>query len=267
MGRRGRRRWRNGAHAHRQRAARAIAFAIWLPAQNARRRLGRPQAHQSGIGSPGVSRQVRRIASAASGSTPPLYFAAAVDPRPPAGCRPARAISPPAPRRDRRGRRPDGSNKASAFARLVRLQRPDELQRDLRVPLAQCRPFGLGLLNPVPPNTCCPAAITGAIASAAKVFDTAMSVTDDGSRPAAAQAAAMSVRTAASRDRAARCSSIPTTAPIARGGDREFRRASCRCRGDAATGPAPDANRARRRPPGGRTAPPALPDRPPAAAA
>src|SRR5207247_9442778 len=55
--------------------------------------------------------------------------------------------------------------------------------------LASCTRFS--------PKTAWPAAVTGSIASAATVFDIATSVTEAGSRPAARQAASISLRTAA----------------------------------------------------------------------
>src|SRR6266705_6585409 len=59
--------------------------------------------------------------------------------------------------------------------------------------------FALASCTRFSPNTRWPAAITGSIAAASNVFDTATSVTEFGSRPAARQACAISWRTAASR--------------------------------------------------------------------
>ena len=58
------------------------------------------------------------------------------------------------------------------------------------------------------PNTRCPAAITGRISSAEKVFDTATSRTEAGSRPARPAAACMRVRTASRRRPMRSCSSL-----------------------------------------------------------
>src|SRR5438876_12375244 len=66
--------------------------------------------------------------------------------------------------------------------------------------LASCTRFS--------PKTRWPAAITGSIASAPKVFDTAISVTAPGARAALRQAASISARTAARREGESRRSSI-----------------------------------------------------------
>src|SRR5438477_5976449 len=71
---------------------------------------------------------------------------------------------------------------------------------DGHLALASCTRFS--------PNTVCPAAITGSIASGPKVFETAISVTSDGARAAARQAAAMSACTAARRERESTRSSM-----------------------------------------------------------
>ena len=62
----------------------------------------------------------------------------------------------------------------------------------------QRRPFGLGLLHPVFAEDALAGGDHRLDGSAAKVFDTATSVTLAGSRPASRQARAMSARTAAS---------------------------------------------------------------------
>ena len=82
--------------------------------------------------------------------------------------------------------RMDGVEQRHRFLRLVGLQRADQVQLEVRMLLAQRRPFRLGLLHAVLAEHALAAAITGSIASAAKVFDTAISVTDEGSRPASA---------------------------------------------------------------------------------
>ena len=78
---------------------------------------------------------------------------------------------------------------------LVRLQRADEMQFDARVLPKQRWPFCLGLLYPILARTPVGLPIAGSIASAANVFETAISVTSAGSRPASRHARAISART------------------------------------------------------------------------
>jgi lactam utilization protein B len=70
------------------------------------------------------------------------------------------------------------------------------MQLNAGVLLDQRRPLRFGFLHAVfAEHARWPASITGSIASAANVFDTATNVTSDGSRSASLQARAICVRT------------------------------------------------------------------------
>ena len=72
------------------------------------------------------------------------------------------------------------------------------MQRDAGMRGHQLGPLALASCTRFSPKTRCPAAITGVIASASKVFDTATSVTQDRSRRASRQARTISASTKAS---------------------------------------------------------------------
>src|SRR5690348_13422162 len=161
---------------------------------------------------PWLSRHSRRKASAASGRIPAFCGSAPVlistNNR---GARPCLAISlASAAHRLARSTEWLASNSATASLALLDCSGPIRCSatsgwRALRsghFPLASCTRFS--------PNTCWPAAMTGAIASTAKVFETATSVTPAGSRPASPQACAILRLTSASRSAGDRsdCASV-----------------------------------------------------------
>ena len=94
--------------------------------------------------------------------------------------------------------RMDGVEQRHRLLGLVRLQRPDQVQLEARG-CVRSRSAGHFALPPARGSRrtrAGPAAITGTMASASKVFDTATSVTEAGSRDASRQARAISRRTA-----------------------------------------------------------------------
>ena len=90
----------------------------------------------------------------------------------------------------------DDVGQRNGFLRLVRLQRPDEMQLDIGEFRFQRRPFGLRLLHAVLAEDALAGLDNQAVASASKVFDTATSVTEPASRPASRSAAVILVLTA-----------------------------------------------------------------------
>ena len=91
----------------------------------------------------------------------------------------------------------DGVEQRHRLFRLVGLQRPDQMQHEAEVTCINAGHFALASCTRFSPKARCPASITGEMVSAPNVFETAISVTEPGSRRASLQARAISSLTAA----------------------------------------------------------------------